>query len=326
MALAVLVFHYDKWLTNVWVANTLQGRLGVYAVSIFFVLSGLTLTLVYDQRLRATPDSWRFFFKKRFWRLFPLLWLATGATLLLDDSPRESVAILLNITGLYGFVNPAADIATGAWSIGCELVFYAAFPALLLLAKYRRPILLGVFGLLFLLACGLAYAWFPRSNMLQSDWWEAYVQVANHAFFFVAGMVLGIYRAEMDKIPLRIWRALAMLSALAFAFWPIGAEPFFLVSGLNRIVFSALTLIFVAAFFQSNVPWRGVLGKSLGWLGAISYAVYLLHPLAFRGVGFVFRFLQMDVSYWGIFFPALAITLIVSYLSYVFLEKPLMCR
>ncbi len=43
--------------------------------------------------------------------------------------------ILLNLSGLFGFVAFDKYIPTGAWSIGNELVFYAFFPIVLILSK-----------------------------------------------------------------------------------------------------------------------------------------------------------------------------------------------
>ncbi len=324
MALAVLVFHYDKWLVGTWDAISLQGRLGVYAVSTFFVLSGLTLTLVYEGRLEASVQSWAKFFKKRFWRIFPLLWVATGATLLLDDTARSWSTILLNFTGLFGFFNPAQDIATGAWSIGCELVFYAAFPTLLWLGKQFSIAFSGLVLLFFGLGCWGAFAWFPVEKSVQADWWEPYVQVKNQAFFFVGGMALGVFKQELAIVPRTVWLGGMVFAMLAFAFWPLGSEAFQLINGWNRIVFSSLTLLVVASVFYSKIEWSGVLGKSFAWLGAISYSLYLLHPLVFRAVGAVARKFTLGGSYWMVFVPALLGTLILSHLSYCFLERPLM--
>ncbi len=323
MALAVLAFHYDKWLTGTWDANTLQGRLGIYAVSIFFILSGLTLTLVYETRLNSTFQSWTAFFRKRFFRIFPLLWMATAATLLLDDAPRKPLTILLNFSGLFGIVNPARDIATGAWSIGCELVFYTAFPTLLLLAKRSKMAFMIVFAALFSVGIWIAFAWYYPTDTQQSVWWPAYVQAANHAFFFVGGMVLAVFRHKLSLISPNFWYILFAAAILGFAYLPIGSEAFYLVSGWNRVVLSTLSLLLVAAFFFSKIEFKGWWHRSFVWLGAISYSLYLLHPLVYRTVQFGWKKLGISDGYWSTFLPALMVSLVLSHLSYFFIEKPI---
>ncbi len=323
MALAVLIFHFDKWLTGAWDAASVQGKLGVYAVSTFFVLSGLTLSLVYETRLDASLKSWGLFFRKRFWRIYPLLWLATAATLLIDNSQREIQDIVLNFSGLFGFVNPAKDIATGAWSIGCELVFYAGFPTLLLLARWNRMAFLGCFLLFLGLGVWTAFYSFGPDKTLQSDWWPVYAQSINHAYFFVGGMALGVFRKELGALPRSYWQILLALAALMFVYWPVGQAPFALVNGWNRVVFSGLTILAVAAWFQGRIVLKGLPHQFLTWLGAVSYSLYLLHPLVFRGIKSVFSKIGFGDGYWGLYLVALAATLVLSHLSYFLLEKPL---
>jgi len=326
MALAVLVFHYDKWLTGTWDASSLQGKLGIYAVSIFFVLSGFTLTLSYQNLLQGTLQSWSSFFQKRFWRIFPLLWLTTAFTLFLDEDPRQVRDIILNFTGLFGWLDPARDIATGAWSIGCELVYYVFFPPLLLLALRNRIAFSAVFVAFLGLGAWAAFVWFPESKQDQKEWWEAYVQVGNHAFFFVGGMMIGIFRPEGIRISKGVWQGVFVLFVLIFAFWPVGNEAFRLISGHNRILLSLLTLCLVTAFSYSEIKLAGVSHKALSWLGGVSYSLYLLHPLVYRAIGAVYRKIGLSESYWLVFLPALVGALILSHFSYQFMEKPLMRR
>jgi len=323
MALAVLVFHYDKWLTGAWDAVTLQGRLGVYAVSTFFVLSGLTLTLVYENKLDHQFRTWGLFFRKRIFRIFPLLWLATLATLVLDGFSRPYPVIFLNLSGLFGFLNPVKDIATGAWSIGCELVFYLAFPTLLLISKRSKTGFLALFGIILGFGFWVAFYWFSPENSLQTAWWEAYVQAANHAFFFVGGMGIGVFRKDLQGISRLFWLCLTVFAALLFTWWPTTSEPFQLVYGWNRVLFSILTLTAVAACFNSKIVLKGHFHQMLTWLGAVSYSLYLLHPLVFRVLSSIFGRCGLPEGYWQLFVPSIIATLVLCHFSYFFLEKPL---
>ncbi len=325
MALAVLVFHFNKWLSGNWNPDSIPGRLGVYAVAIFFILSGLTLTLVYQNTLTRAPRTWRIFYWKRIRRIFPLLWLATAATLVLDEQPWSGTAIFLNFSGLFGFINPAADIATGAWSIGCELVYYAVFPFILLLSQRDPRWLIGIFVATFALAMWPAFTWFSQDMTDQAIWWPRYVQAVHHAFFFVGGMAIAVFQSQLRRIPRLYWYIIGSVSALLFCCWPVGNNAVELIYGNNRLFFSGISLLFTLAYFQSDFHLPSIADRVFRWLGEISYSVYLLHPLVFRvAKALLVQYLPLRPE---LLFPlALLLTLAASHLSYFCFEKKTLKR
>ena len=285
MALAVLVFHFQKWSSSgFWDATTVVGKLGVYAVSVFFVLSGLTLALVYTDMPLGTWRGNRRFFAKRLGRILPLLWLATVATFALDHNLQlwGWGDFFFNMTGIFGFVCPGRDIALGAWSLGNELVFYAFFPILWLFFKKIGPC---AWWTAFVLSAsaGIFYAfcWVKRDLGFQEQW-TVYTQPAHHFFFFAAGTGLGFFQKNILSVAPRIWWVLLVAVGFWFAFWPVGAAPTNLIFGADRLFLSALAILFAAAFFGSRMRFSGQIHSVLTWLADCSYSIYLLHPIVFR--------------------------------------------
>ena len=133
MATIIMIYHYSIWLFGNYDSETLLGRLGIYGVSTFYVISGLTLYIVYKNRLSL--KSLHTFFIKRFFRIYPLLWVCILLNIVLLGKSYSAEKIWLNVTGLFGLVAPDQYIPTGAWSIGNELVFYLLFPILLISMK-----------------------------------------------------------------------------------------------------------------------------------------------------------------------------------------------
>ena len=137
-AALVVVFHYgyDTFLADIPVLDQVV-RHGSQAVNFFFVLSGFVLAHVYIRY----QGSWQAFMNKRVARILPLYWFGIATVLLLgltlvDNQPKGST-IILHALGLQAWV-PGQSLSVNfpGWSICVEFLFYALFPALLML--YRR--------------------------------------------------------------------------------------------------------------------------------------------------------------------------------------------
>src|SRR4051812_42709272 len=76
-AFGIMTYHYSSWTFGEQVASSFLGRVGIYGVAIFYILSGQTLSYIYSSKLQLVSVDLLTFFKKRFFRIFPLLWLAT---------------------------------------------------------------------------------------------------------------------------------------------------------------------------------------------------------------------------------------------------------
>src|SRR5687768_1826084 len=80
-AFGIMVFHFTSWTFGGYQAQDFLGRVGLYGVSVFYVLSGLILFLIYFRKLKPTLPSLDTFALKRIYRIYPLLWLTAGLTL-----------------------------------------------------------------------------------------------------------------------------------------------------------------------------------------------------------------------------------------------------
>lgn len=321
-ALIVLLFHVDKWSAGVWSPGTVLGKSGVYAVSAFFVLSGLTLGLVYAKTPLGEMRSarfWKKFAVKRAFRILPLLGIATVSFLTLDGMGQwRWTDVALNFSGLFGLFSPGRDIALGAWSIGVEVFCYLLFPALIYCLRMPRQ---WVFWMTVAasIAAGGWYAFERlRPDMAFVDQYGVYVEVLNHFYFFVLGVGAARY---VSVLPSTFWRWVLPASMLFYVAWPVaGEEPSALLCGWTRVALSAATLLIVAGWHGSG--WA-LPGGVFAWLGQISYSVYLLHPLVYRiEQALLLRFLKTGMP----FLPVLTIfaTLAVAHMVYRYFEKPLM--
>jgi exopolysaccharide production protein ExoZ len=309
-ALGIMMYHYLAWTYRIFDASTTLGRIGVYGVSIFYVLSGLTLNVVYRDKM----NNWREvkdFFVKRFFRIYPLLWIATiAATVLLLFSGLNPgrMRFLLNVTGLFGFVRPHDSIANGAWSIGNELVFYLAFPLLILAMKRKMLIIPLLVSLGFYLV--YAYAILDPKRTLASNW-PAYTNPLNQLFLFVAGFVLGMFNYKNTKVAL----SLLALAVTVLILMPSKGDLVNIVIGRERLIYTVLSIAICYSFYMLNSK-APLLHKPLSRLGEASYSVYLLHPLVFSAMEYLIADKQL---LWMVCVP---LTLGLAYLMYLKVETP----
>lgn len=168
-ALAVLIYHYSYWSG---VRSPALSFVGIYAVEIFFVISGLSLKIAYDQTDFSKRSELRPFFIKRAFRIFPLLFFATLPTKNLD--PLE---LLATFTVVPIIVEPSQAAVVGGWSLGVEFGCYLVFPLLML---YRPLVPLAIDGTLL-------YPFLFLSSGGAADQWPAYVNLFNHLGFLQPG-------------------------------------------------------------------------------------------------------------------------------------------
>lgn len=321
MASAIMIYHHSIWTFGPMDASTTLGRLGIYGVSVFYVLSGLTLFLVYRNKFDSGLSSIIAFAVKRVFRIFPLLWLVIIATLALRGSLPDYKVIILNFTGLFGFIKPDAYIGTGVWSIGNELVFYAFFPLFIYLAKKSM--------MLFNAACVVTfginvYFSFYALNSTEglNDQWSIYINPLNQLILFVMGIAIGVYKDRLPAISRSVWIATLVITVLVFVLLPVSGDLITLVTGFNRQVFLLICFLLCAAFFFGPFAMNGLLHKALSFLGEASYAVYLLHPVVYKLLERTITGVVTDKVVLMVL--SIAITVAASKLVYEYFEKPMM--
>ncbi len=189
-AFGVMVFHYSMWTFGLFKAEDFLGRVGLYAVAVFYVLSGITLYHVYYDKIGApSANGLKDFAIKRVFRIFPLLWVLSFLTLVLKPEQFAPLDIFLNFSGLFSLHHWKESITYGGWSIANELAFYIFFPLFVLFLKRSR----ALFVLLCLSLLAI-YLWFAFVRLNGSwalgdirdgkDSWGDYTNPLNQVVFF----------------------------------------------------------------------------------------------------------------------------------------------
>ena len=322
MALSVLVYHYTTWsnIDLIYPFDQSVPRLGVYAVSAFYVLSGASLAYVYCHK-KVDIQFIKKFSIKRFFRIAPLLWVVTTATLaiaFITSGAPDVITVILNYTLTFGWLSPNSYIATGAWSIGNELVFYSFFPiALYLISKSRRYF--AVFGVLSLVASFfISEILIDRTATLSSEWF-LYINPLNQLYLFVGGFLIGYLLRKGVQIPKKVLLPILLVSVTSFIFFPVAEGGRLLyVTGINKVIFS-LTIFGMALFsaFWGNVK-QNIATSTLKYFGDVSYSIYLIHPISYNVVG---HFVSMENTVIKLIL-SVTVTIISSTIVYKMIERP----
>lgn len=302
--------------------------MGVYAVSIFFILSGLSLRHVYQDKIANRYDATSFILRRLF-RIAPLFWLSVfsvvalqTAAAYLNSRPVEVdvYQLFLNVTLLFGFVQPDAYMSTGAWSIGNEIVYYSLVPILFFfMAKYRSKsdsISITCFVITVLIAIFFAFHVLEEGSSVESQWAQ-YMNPLNNLFLFVAGVVLGRGIIRQRNLA----GALLAVCFFIFILLPTGEDRMSIISGYNRFILSFCCIGFVWAVYSLQFSLKGILGRFMSFLGQGCYSIYLMHPIVAIPV---VRFGEMaGLSLPASYFIAALATLIVSWFTFNFIENPM---
>ena len=316
-AFCVMAFHYTMWAKPVYALSAV----GIYAVSIFYVLSGLTLYLVYFDKIgNPSKAGLKDFAIKRVFRIFPLLYLCSILTILVNQKIPAWDIIVTNVTGIFSVYRWQWDICYGSWSIANELAFYLFFPVFVFLAKRSKPLFWSFSLLLFLIYIWYAFVYLDSSKPFFGDNWINYLNPFNQVPLFLGGFLIG-YLGEKTPVSSKISLPLLILFVLVFRYYPLHGDTIQLVTGIGRMVYTVLCIGICFAFYKTDFHLPQPLHRSFQLLGEISYSVYLMHPLVWHVLsmlpGKYFSYLHPYAEY-AIAVPT---TLTLSYIIYRFYEK-----
>ena len=324
-ALGIMVYHYSTWTWGERAPGSLLGRVGIYGVAVFYVLSGMTLSYIYASQLQLNKANLIDFYTKRFFRIFPLLWLATIVSILLSKHTLIIPDLLFNLTGLFALFKWNTYFATGAWSIGNELTFYLAFPIVVFLLRRSKLGVIVATGIPLLLFIYFAFHELHVDKPLAAQW-HTYTNPLNQLALFVGGVVLGRFIK-----PSSVSLSHSLLAGVAglglFILTPVAGNSSVLVVGFTRILFSISCFLLGLSFFRiARAP--KYLDMPLALLGQASYSLYLLHPIVYAlgkaAIKLLSKTTHYNTTFINIYFILLAqitVSLLISFFSYRYFER-----
>ncbi|KVM61836.1 acyltransferase [Burkholderia ubonensis] len=255
---------------------------GWIGVSFFFVLSGFVIT--WSARPDDTVGSFIF---RRVLKIYPNHFATWALTMILFGASVTPASIWLpNLLLVHAWI-PKDEVYLGvngpSWSLCCELFFYVLFPFLLIYIKripenrlwiWAVAMVAGLFAcqsVINLLVPGTP--WVTAWPISVERWWLSYFFPPFRLFEFVLGMLMARILMTGRWIGLGLVPAFGLLVAgYIFAMF----VPFQFSFNVATVVPIAFLITSVAA---ADVAGRrtGFAGRTMNWLGDISFGMYMIH-------------------------------------------------
>ena len=336
---AVFLFH----------AEVLGFRGGFLGVDVFFVLSGFLITglLVTEYEKTGSVDVIRFY-QRRAKRLLPALFLLlalvpiAAAIWAADALPRlrgDTLASFAYSTNWWFIFRGESYFEfTGRqpmlqhlWSLAIEEQFYLVWPAMVVVAmRFGGRRLLGPSAaLLSVVSLGLMFAIMRNvDERSPQDASRAYFGTDTHAFGLLAGAALAVWwridraraKATLTTKGGLVLLGLAALAGLVASFFLLWEQSTVLFPWGFAIVCGLTAILIFAAAHPASPAGRILDWGPIGWIGVRSYGIYLWHWPVFMMTR---PELDLRLSEPMIFAIRVVATLVISALSYTFLEHPI---
>ncbi len=252
--------------------------LGFHAVGLFLITSGFSLFQSTQRKAQQAAVSWRAWYGRRLLRLYPMYWVAHLVYLLSPGVARLEPTdwrLLISLTG-FRFINIESNfyyLNAAWWYFSLLIQLYLLFPVLFLILRRTKP-------WLFFIGCCLVGG-LTRNLLLnvfpQHGYWVVGGCDLSRLPEFAFGMVLGKWYCEnprvIEKFLLQGWGLLLGLIFYPIALWFYRDNYTYVAVDLLTALCCFLVVTGVSAIL-GRVRWLALM---LGYVGAYSYGIYLVH-------------------------------------------------
>lgn len=275
--------------------HILPGGLGV---TTFFFLSGfLITTLLMSEYTRNNQINFKYFFLRRFYRLFPPLAITLLVAYLLCFSGllgggiswQGLLAQIFYLANYHVIFSWIGDIPNGTgvlWSLAVEEHFYLFFPILLYfaLAKLSKVnIVVMLASLCLIVLCWRIYLVFIEHAAHIHTYYSTDTRVDSILYGCIMALIWNpIDKAKLEKFDGKAWALMLAAVLLLLASLLIRGDVF-----RETLRYSIQGLALIPIFYYSIRCSEHWLFHWLNWswmrkLGVYSYFIYLIHLVVIR--------------------------------------------
>lgn len=279
-ACAIVILH-ATYIHDIGVPQSVFVKFFAMGVPLFFIISAFSMSFRYKSGF-SDRGSLTDFAIRRFARIAPLFYVMIAAWLAYISwmgLPTPSVEKhLLSMTFLFS-LTPGSQLSVvpAGWSIGVEMLFYAAFPMLVRLRSIAACSLAIILSI-------IAYTWFSTLVAEPRAYFYLTHPITNASYFLFGILAYRIYESISDGRRALVAKTCLVLSvvgvAIAIAVHPkIGAETAMYTPPRPTSIAIWGAAFMALVLSQALKPTSFLVNRSTLFLGLVSYSVYLVHPL-----------------------------------------------
>ena len=320
--IAVLLFHTGFQLFS-------NGYIGV---DIFFVISGFLITSITVREINKGKFTFTQFYTRRVKRLFPALFTMIIVVLIMgyfylipidfQHLAQSSIYTVFYISNIYfshlsGYFQPSVITLPliHTWTLGVEEQYYLFYPAFLVIIS----MFLKKRYSFWVLLAGVASFVLQLIIMSKGHVDVAFYYFPTRAWEFMMGGIIAF--GTLPEVQNKVLSTLLVVIGLVFISYPFATHM--KSSELSSVMACiGATLIIYSNTYSDNAIKKILSTKGFVFIGLLSYSLYLWHwPIlsAYRE----FSALLPETLKISMLILAFAMIFILSYLSYRFIETPI---
>lgn len=326
-ALSVIVSHLFEAMKEVNPAFAFSSMdMANFGVTMFFALSGFLITslLLLEQQQTGAVHI-KAFYVRRILRIWPIYYLYIAlcvisiplliGTSILQPSLGYYLAFGANIPFILG---GGLTAISHMWSIGVEEQFYAFWPWLFRKGNnIATKLWVVVIALLLLRVMG-----YVLLKQFDFPWLYRIVHVVRFDCMGIGGIAALLYHQKSKWVPVLASVPAQLVSGTILVLIALGQFRVWML--VEHQLVALLTVCIILANIVHSKPLLQLENRVFNVLGKISYGLYVYHPLIIIvSVALLKRTVLSDTALsWMLFAIALTASIVISYLSYEYFEKP----
>ena len=322
---------------------------GWYALDTFFVLSGFLITGIL-LRTKEEKHYYKNFYVRRSLRVFPLYYFVLTLILLLipildpdyvKEIPKALPYYLFYQQNWFHFLSSVkgTEYLSVTWSLAIEEQFYLLFPFLVYYT--RKETLAKISGAIIvvsILARVLSvFLWKDAAQMTNFYFYNTFTRFEEIAFGILIAIAFTYpdWKSKLSKISLPVFLVTypALLIAEVITSRDIGIPhpaygniPLTVIGYTLASVFASALIITLTTQDRLSFIRRFFRNKVLTFFGDHSYSIYLFHmPVGLTLLDYLWRTNLRGWQFYFVYIGAtIGITIMISVLTWNFLEKPML--